>query len=349
MIVNLPPHEKAAFAALREEEACNRQFFAAAARYLSDFPRLVEADTVASLVRECRVKEEEAVVAILAAALDLDEDRSEREARLVRRYLPCAVRRADPALYRADPYFKSIRVPHRRRGEWLLTAETYAPYEGFVCGHLIKSGNMMVPPIAYFTEPFSFPSVMQNGVEWMAIKPNEIETMRAPIARAHGNVLAAGLGLGYFAYMTARKENVESVTVVERDPSVISLFESELLPQFECRDKIRIIQADAIDYFENELPHGGYDYVFADLWHDVSDGLPLYAQLRRIEDAQGACFDYWIEDMILSHLRSALFFEMEKDFLAGGRDDGILLADMDAVRTMLGGPALRAIAPSFIQ
>ena len=347
MTISLPPAERAAFAALCEAEACNRQFFAAAARYLSLFPRLIEPDMIVQLTRECGVSEEEAVAAVLAAALELDEDKSEREARLVRRYLPASIRRADPAAYRADPYFCKIRVPRRRVGEWLLTEETYAPYEGFVCGPLIKTADMILPPIAYFTEEFSFPAVMQNGVEWMAIKPNEIETMRAPIARASGHVLAAGLGLGYFAYMAACKESVKSVTVVERDPSVISLFDTELLPQFSCREKIRILQADALDYFENELPKQHFDYIFADLWHDASDGLPLYASLRRIEDAQGASFDYWIEDMLLSHLRAELFCKLEDAWRTGGEKDGIHLSDMTAVRTLLGDPALRAMVPAL--
>ena len=347
MTLSLPPHEKAAFAALCETEACCRQLFTALARYLSDFPRLVSADMIVELTRDCGVTEKEAFCAVLAAALDLDEDRSEREARLVRSYLPASVRKADPAVYRADPYFQHVRVPHRRVGEWLLTEQTYAPYEGFVCGHLLKTADLTVPPLSYFDEEFSFPTVMQNGVEWMAIKPNEIETMRAPIARANGHVLTAGLGLGYFAYMTARKENVASVTVVERDPSVISLFEAELLPQVEHRDKIRVVQADAVDYFEHELPKHPYDYVFADLWHDASDGLPLYARLRRIEDAQGASFDYWIEDMLLFHLRSGIFDELEKAWQTGGRTDGIRLTDMNAVRMLLGDPALRAMAPTL--
>ena len=347
MILTLSAHEKAEFATLCEAEACNRRFFEVVARYLTSFPRLIEPDMVASLIRECGVREEEAISAILAATFDLDEDHSDREARLVRQYLRVCLRRADPAVYRADPYYRNVRVPYRRVGNWLLCEQTYAPYEGFVCGHLIKKGDAVIPPLSYFTEEFSFPSVMQDGVEWMAIKPNEIETMRAPIARARGHVLTAGLGMGYFAYMAARKEEVKSVTVVERDPTVISLFETELLPQFASRGKIRVVQADALDYFEHELPRTHHDYIFADLWRDASDGLPLYVRLRRIEEEKGLCLDYWIEDMLLSHIRAMLFAELEEAYYTGGRDDGIWLGDMATVRTMLGDPALRALAPSL--
>ena len=333
--------EKKQYAAWQETMACNAAFFRAVARYLNDFPRLVTPALIRELTGECQVSEQEAFCAVLCAALDIDEERSAREACLAREYMPRAVRALDPAIYRADPYFQNIRVPHKTVGEWKFTRETYAPYEGFVCGSLLTdSGFRAIPPIGYFTEEFSFPAVMQNGVEWMAIKPNEIETMRAPIAAAHGRVLAMGLGLGYYAYMTSRKPQVSHVTVVERDPAVIRLFREELLPQFEQGSKIEIICADALDFAEKALPSGGYDTVFADLWHDAGDGLPLYARLRGIEERNASPrFDYWIEDMLLSHLRSMVFAEID-----AGKTPFL---GFDAMRAALSDHGLRALAPGF--
>lgn len=52
---------------------------------------------------------------------------------------------------------------------------------------------------------------MEDGQEWMAIKPNEIETMRQPIARAAGQVVAFGLGMGYYAlwFLKTGSENAD--------------------------------------------------------------------------------------------------------------------------------------------
>ncbi len=337
------PFEKSEYAVLRETMACNAAFFSAAARFLNDFSHLVTPNLIAELTGECHVSEQEAFCAVLCAALDIDEERSPREACLARDYMPRAVRALDPAVYRADPYFQNIRVRQKTVGEWKLTQETYAPYEGFVCGNLVVEDHFRtIPPIGYFVEEFSFPAVMQNGVEWMAIKPNEIETMRTPIAQAHGRVLAMGLGLGYYAYMVSRKDEVSHVTVVERDPAVIRLFQKELLPQFENGDKIELICADALDYAEKELPHGRYNTVFADLWHDAGDGLPLYARLRDIEERQSTPrFTYWVEDMLLSHLRSMVFAEID-----AGKTPFL---NFDAVCTALSDEALRAISPGFAQ
>ncbi|MBQ8858671.1 MAG: hypothetical protein IJ012_02660, partial [Clostridia bacterium] len=242
--------------ALQRTFACNRAFFAKVAEYLNHFPQLVTGEMIASLTEECGVSEDEAFCAVLCAALDVDEERSEEERRLAREYFAAAVKKQDPAVYQNDPYYRNIRVPQKTVGEWRLCRETYAPYEGFVCGNLLagKTPFSAVPPIGYFSEEFSFPAVMQNGVEWMAIKPNEIETMRPHLARARGRVLCLGLGLGYYAYMAAEKPSVSSVTVIERDPAVIRLFREELLPQFANKQKITVICEDAFSYAERALP-----------------------------------------------------------------------------------------------
>ena len=39
---------------------------------------------------------------------------------------------------------------------------------------------------------------------------------------------------------------------------------------------------------------GQYDFVFADLWHDAADGLPMYERLKHME-GPGPEYRYWIE------------------------------------------------------
>ncbi len=339
MRINNFPGEQAEWERLCARMTCNAAFFTAIARYLNAAPRFITPDIVAELVHECGVSGAEAVCALLSSALGFDE-MGETGDVLCRDYLPRAVRVLDPAVYRADPYFAHIRVPHKAYGNWRLTEQTYTPYEGFVCGPLLCGEDCMaVPPIGFFAEHFSFPAVMQDGVEWMAIKPNEIETMHAPVAAARGHVLAMGLGLGYYAYRVACKPDVTHVTVVERDPAVIALFCEELLPQFACRDKIEIVQDDALAYAVAVLPRRHYDTVFCDLWHDAGDGLPLYARLRQIEECGNTPFSYWIEDMLLSHYRSLVFLKIQ--------DGDIPVKNMKEVRQILGNAALRHLVCSM--
>ena len=160
----------------------------------------------------------------------------------------------------------------------------------------------MLPQLGYFNEEFQFPAVYQNGVLWMSVTPNEINTMKSPVERAKGKVLTFGLGLGYFAYMCSLKEEVESVTVVEKDESVIRLFNEIILPQFSQKDKVKIDLSDAYDYL-NGMRDGEFDYAFVDIYHDAGDGREIYRKFKKIQSRFSLTeFDYWIEKTIKYYL-----------------------------------------------
>ncbi|MNP21405.1 spermidine synthase [compost metagenome] len=137
----------------------------------------------------------------------------------------------------------------------------------------------------------------------MTITPNEIETIREAVDQAFGNVLTFGLGLGYYAYMISEQDHVDSITVVEMNEDVIELFNKYVLPQFRNAGKIKIIKADAFEYAEQHLTPGKYDFVFTDLWHDVSDGIDMYLRMKKFEQqSPDTIFTYWIEKSILCYL-----------------------------------------------
>ena len=80
------------------------------------------------------------------------------------------------------------------------------------------------------------------------------------------------------------------------------------MPQFPNADKIEIVEADAFLYMQKEMPRGKFDYVFADLWHDASDGLEMYRKLKKYEVlSPQTAFDYWIEPSLLSLLRHIIY------------------------------------------
>lgn len=263
--------------------------------FLSRFAADISAEMVGELVAACGVEREEAFALLLAGRLGLDAAGEDRA--FYARYLRPSVRLLDAEAYRADAYYRAVRVPRKKRGAWELKRMAYRPYEAFVCGDYRETADgRVLPQIGFFAERFEYPAALENGREWMTVTPNEIETMRAPLARAHGRTLAFGLGLGYFAFMTARKDEVETVTVVERERAIIDLFERELLPQFPARGKIRVVQADAFEY-ARALRGGEYDFAFADLWHDVADGLPMYREMRGVlREKLEMETAYWIEE-----------------------------------------------------
>lgn len=113
-------------------------------------------------------------------------------------------------------------------------------------------------------------------------------------------MLTFGLGLGYYAFHCLLKSDVDTVTVVEQNPDIIELFRTLLLPHFPRPDALQIIQADAFDYAKTHLRE--YDTVFTDLWHDVSDGLPLYQRMKALE-VNGPKYLYWIEKTLKCYLQ----------------------------------------------
>lgn len=277
--------------------------------YINNHPRFIESDMVEDLARECHVSNHEAFCTLLSAACGLDTVDNPAHRALERQYFIPAIQKLDPSVYENDAYAKTVHFPSVTHGKWELCQHSYAPYEPFVRTHPVVTKDLReIPQLGYFDAEFSFPAILENGIEWMTITPNEVETMREPIAKCRGRVLTLGLGLGYFAFHASQKDEVERVVVVERSHDVIDIFKTYLLPQFPNADKIEIVEADAFLYMEEKMPRGNFDYVFADLWHDASDGLEMYRKLKKYEIlAPKTEFDYWIEPSLLSLLRHIVY------------------------------------------
>lgn len=108
----------------------------------------------------------------------------------------------------------------------------------------------------------------------MSNTPMEVRTNRAAYRAARGRVLINGLGLGMLLDGILRKEEVESVRVIEVDKDVISL----VAPRFVDNPKFELVHADAFEYH----PEKGevFDYVWHDIWDDVC--LDNKAQMKKL-------------------------------------------------------------------
>ena len=279
--------------------------FKVVAQYLNNFPCLVTSEIMEEIKGDSYISEEKYFALFLSLALSENDESGDF---LNREYFSRSVKKLNPSDYTDNPYYKNIKIPAKNEGNWDLGSQIYKPYEGFVYDDIeVLNDYREIPKIGFFGEEFSFPTVFENGVEWMSIKPNEIETMKPHIEKMSGDVAVFGLGLGYFAYMISLKDSVKSITIVERDKNVISLFEKYILPQFENKQKIKIVKADAFDFLKNDIKNYRFDNAFVDLWHDVSDGLGLYLKVKKFEKNSGTKFHYWIEKSILSHMRWQIF------------------------------------------
>ena len=279
----------------------NERLLTLISEYLTFTPGAIKPADVTALAADCALPLNDAYMALLAAHCGLDTSLPE-DARLYRGYFPQMVRQHDPAVYEADAYFQAVKPLEGANAAIDLVYERIEPMELFVADDFrVDSEGRVLPQLGWFDGAFEFPAIREDGRVWMTVTPNEITTIQPAVHESRGKVLTYGLGLGYYAFHCLLKDDVESVTVVERNPAVIDMFRRHLLPFFPRQDALHIVQADAFDYAANVMPHEGFDTVFTDLWHDVADGLPLYQQMKALE-VPGPRYLYWIEQTLKCYM-----------------------------------------------
>ena len=291
------------------------------ANYLENYNTIITADMMHALCGDGSIDEADGFAAILCQLFGLDIDGSPDERALIRNYITPSVRVMDAERYRSNPYYRNVKIPNVKKGTWELKSETYPAYRGVIAADMIIRDDFSeVPPLGFFTDDFVFPAVLEDGNEWMTLTPVDLDTSDEAIERAHGKVVTFGLGLGYYTYMVSEKAEVDSITVIEKNPDVIALFNEYILPQFSHPEKVRLINTDAFEYAEREMPREGYDVAFVDTWRDASDGAPMYVRMKRLEHlSPDTEFIYWIENFLVSRLRALRFAEIE-DRLEDGED-----------------------------
>lgn len=327
--------------ALRRLNGENLDAMTLAARLLQAKGPLFTPEEVNAFAADCGLDPKAAFRLLLSAACGLDGEAHPAHRLLEQEYLFPALGWPDPLVYEQNPYHRLLRSAEGRHGRWVLTHRQYAPYQVFACGstRLTEAGRI-IPRLGCFTVPFSYPIVLENGREWMTVTPNEVETMAMDIAAARGRALVLGLGLGYFAFMLTEKPEISAVAVVEREADAIALFREKLLPLFPKGEKITLVQADAFSYLEKASDR--FDFVYADLWHDVSDGLPLYLRLRQLEGRLHATdWRYWIEQDMLLFLRGLV---MDDAANGAGRLERLIPPELTGPEEAFSLPALKALA-----
>lgn len=219
--------------------------------------------------------------------------------------------------FNKNPYIKNIDFTNQSDGDYELRYHDLIPYELTIYNipKRIEELCVNIPRVGCFSEEFKYPVIFQKSIRstWMSVSPSEVFTMEKPIKNAKGKVLTLGCGMGYFAYMVSLKEDVESITIVELEQSVIDLFEKCLLPQFESKDKITIIKADAIDFLHN-MEDGTFDYCFADIWIGIEDIAPYFAIKEIGRKLKKTKMDYWIEESFAILLSISVWGEILKSF-----------------------------------
>lgn len=117
-----------------------------------------------------------------------------------------------------------------------------------------------------YTPVGKFLGLLHNGHVVMSDVPDERNDHFYPVLNAHGHCLVHGLGIGLVACCMLEKSimEVDTVTVIEIQPDVISLVAPHLYKKYG-KKRLEIIQADALTW---KSPVGKRYQV---VWHDIWD------------------------------------------------------------------------------
>lgn len=144
-----------------------------------------------------------------------------------------------------------------RLGGWRVVRHAPCPAVGYVSGPAIDPDRC----------------VLYHGrTAWMSTGLMEQESHAFHVHEARGVVVAAGLGLGMYAFAVSLRPEVERVVVVERSPKVIAIVrQAAAFEHWPGRDKVALLEADALGpelATQVAALTGGRrpDYLYADIW-----------------------------------------------------------------------------------
>ncbi|MGE5518129.1 MAG: hypothetical protein ACM31D_20185 [Bacteroidota bacterium] len=158
-------------------------------------------------------------------------------------------------------------------------------------------------------------ALVRNGNAWMSMTPMELESQEIGVRLAHGHVVIFGMGMGWSAAVSALREQVTSVTVVELDEDVLALHRQldifSQLPDWAAA-KIRVEQGDAYRW----TPRQPVDLLMPDIWLPlVSDG--RVEEVRRMQaNVQARSVYFWGQEMEIARHAAAAGRPLDADGIA---------------------------------
>ena len=276
-----------------------------------NYTDIFDVDEIKQYIKE-GLSEKEAMMQMFTKAFDIDYELDENK-EVMDAYILNNLKKLDEKEYLNNAYAKAIKATGKYK-KYALKYIDYEPYQLFAYDDISLDEDKENSHIGYFDHKFSYLALTEGNDVWMSLNPNEIETMKPFIKTAKGNVLVLGLGMGYVPFMMALKPEVKNITIVEKDPDIISLFNTLIYPNFKNKEKIKIVEDDAINFVRKQ---NKFDYIFADLWHSPDDGLSLFVQLKRIDRN----IDCWLEVSMYALLRRCMISLIEESTLGYGEEN----------------------------
>lgn len=172
--------------------------------------------------------------------------------------------------------FGTVTVPDGEQGDWAVKTFTIDEQEArrFNISAAYSSGGgayLHISPGTYKKLEHKNRGVIMSNT------PMEIRTCHDVWAHGTGRVFINGLGLGMVVEALLSKPDVTFIKVLELDPDVIKLVSPHFKAAIDA-GRLEIVQGDAYAY--KPAKDERYDYVWHDIWDDISsDNLKLMQKL----------------------------------------------------------------------
>ncbi len=220
----------------------------------------------------------------------------------------------DSDTWEKSPYHSHIRLDQISDSAFRYETELLQDHELFNADEVQADPNHELNDsmiLRALNKPCSAVLLYQNDEVWMLDAPSESATNDRAAAKAHGNMLTFGLGIGYYVYMCLENPAVTSITIVEYSEATIEMFRKEILPQFPASIPIHIIHGDAFDYYRDSFL-SKYDYVYTDIWQTSADGLLQIEKLLMQSNQPLDKADFWIENSCMETMWALMMLAFEE-------------------------------------
>lgn len=129
--------------------------------------------------------------------------------------------------------------------------------------------------------PGTYAKLMLGNELYMSDTDNEWRTNLRFMEAAQGNVLVAGLGLGFTLIPVAKKHEVRTIIVIEKSPDVVKLVWPALRKHLgKLASKITVVTADIYQWEPDTRQK--WDTIYFDIWAEQGEGdLKDMARLHR--------------------------------------------------------------------
>lgn len=246
-------------------------------------------------------------------ALEIDKDDFEFS-QLSKQYHLNEIKELSADDFNGDPFLRNIKKDIKSTSKWNVSLKQYAPYECFLYDSLeVKETSFYkeISKLGYFKCSFTYIEATNKFGNIISINPYEITILNNELKILNGKILAVGLGLGYFSYLASLKADINEISILEEDDSLIELFNENVSP-FICNTKITIINDSLTNKLNDDL--NKYDFIYITLPSDINKALKKYIEYKKIElSFKKVKFIYHNEVEILALIRRYIIILFEEN------------------------------------